>query len=108
MEYKTVSECVSLLKVGKLHHSTLSRSIRTVNMLPLFLATYWKDGKCPMANQAKIGISNAILKFSEQDYALLDNSSMQYVRQLMLICRPKPVTLEQQKLLKEIATRGRS
>lgn len=103
MNYKTVSECVELLREGNLSHQTLSHSIRTVTYLPTFLAEYWKDGKCPMANQAKRGISTAILKFSEQDYRLLDSTSMQSIRQLMLLCRPKPTNLEQSSMLKFIA-----
>jgi len=55
-----------------------------------FLSLYWKDGKCPLAKQVKIGLANAFKKFSLYQLSKWDRESKVTLRDVMFLTHPKP------------------
>ena len=87
--------------VGKL----LPRIITRADMLSDFLALYWKDGRCPLCNQAKIGLGEAFHNFDEYQFAKYDRDSEVKLRDVMFLARPVPRDEEEASLFKRIADR---
>lgn len=87
--------------VGKL----LPRIITRADMLSDFLVLYWKDGRCPLCNQAKIGLGEAFHNFDEYQFAKYDRDSVVKLRDVMFLARPVPRDEEEAALFKRIANR---
>lgn len=87
--------------VGKL----LPRIITRADMLSDFLVLYWKDGRCPLCNQAKIGLGEAFHNFDEYQFAKYDRDSVVKLRDVMFLARPVPRDEEEAVLFKRIANR---
>ncbi len=68
-----------------------------------FMAMYWRNGKCPVANSIKKGLAAAFLKFNEYQFAKWNKKAAITLRDVMFLCHPKPVTKEQADLFKKIA-----
>lgn len=79
--------------------------ITRADMLTDFLALYWKDGKCPLANQAKKGLAEAFHNFSEYQFAKYDRNGAIKLRDVMFLCRPKPKDEKERELFQKIANR---
>lgn len=69
-----------------------------------FLAIYWKNGKKPIANQAKRGLADCFNAFSEFQFAKYDRDGKIKLRHVMFLVRPKPVQGNEE-LFKKIASR---
>jgi hypothetical protein len=82
--------------------STLNAIVNRPDELSEFLAIYWKDGKCPVANQVKKGLGDAFKKFNEYQLAKWNRASEIKLRDVMRICHPKPDSIEQAKLWKRL------
>ncbi len=83
----------------------LPQIITRADMLTDFLAIYWKDGKKPIANQAKKGLAKAFHNFNEYKFAKYDRDAAIKLRDAMFLCRPKPENQYEQDLFKKIADR---
>lgn len=83
----------------------LPQIITRADMLTDFLAIYWKDGKKPIANQAKKGLAKAFHNFNEYKLAKYDRDAAIKLRDVMFLCRPKPKNQYEQELFKKIADR---
>lgn len=79
--------------------------ITRADMLTDFLAIYWKEGKKPIANQAKKGLAKAFHNFNEYKFAKYDRDSAIKLRDVMFLCRPKPTNQYEQELFKKVADR---
>jgi len=88
--------------VGKL----LPRIITRADMLSDFLALYWKDGKCPICNQVKIGLGEAFHNFDEYQFAKYDRDNAIKLRDVMFLSRPVPKDDKETELFKKIAERA--
>lgn len=55
-----------------------------------FLAIYWKDGKCPLANCVKKGLARAFTKFNEYQLAKYNRDGAIKLRDVMFLCHVKP------------------
>jgi len=88
--------------VGKL----LPRIITRADMLSDFLALYWKDGKCPICNQVKIGLGEAFHNFDEYQFAKYDRDNAIKLRDVMFLARPVPKDDKETELFKKIAERA--
>ena len=88
--------------VGKL----LPQIITRADMLSDFLALYWKDGRCPLCNQAKIGLGNAFHNFDEYQFAKYDRDNAVKLRDVMFLARPVPRDEKEAVLFKKIAERA--
>ena len=83
----------------------LPKIITRADMLTDFLAIYWKDGKKPIANQAKKGLAKAFHNFNEYKFAKYDRDAAIKLRDVMFLCRPKPENQYEQDLFKKVADR---
>lgn len=83
----------------------LPQIITRADMLTDFLALYWKDGKKPICNQAKKGLSAAFHNFNEYKFAKYDRDAAIKLRDVMFLCRPKPNNDYETKLFQKIADR---
>ena len=82
----------------------LPQIITRADMLSDFLAIYWKDGKKPIAAQAKKGLAKAFDNFNEYQLAKYDRNAAIKLRDVMFLVHPKPTELKT-KLYKKIANR---
>ena len=83
----------------------LPQIIKRADLLTDFLAIYWKDGKKPIANQAKKGLAKAFHNFNEYKFAKYDRDAAIKLRDVMFLCRPKPENQYEQDLFKKVADR---
>lgn len=83
----------------------LPQIITRADMLTDFLAIYWRDGKKPIANQAKKGLAKAFHNFNEYKLAKYDRNAAIKLRDVMFLCRPKPENQYEQTLFKKVADR---
>lgn len=83
----------------------LPRIITRADMLTDFLAIYWKDGKKPIANQAKKGLALAFHNFNEYKLAKYDRDAAIKLRDVMFLVHAKPRNQYEQELFKKVADR---
>jgi len=88
--------------VGKL----LPRIITRADMLSDFLALYWKEGKCPICNQVKVGLAEAFHNFDEYQFAKYDRDNAVKLRDVLFLARPVPRDEKEAELFKKIAERS--
>lgn len=69
---------------------TLDKVIQRADEIAEFMALYWKDGKCPIANQVKIGLANAFNRFNEYNFAKYNQDNAIKLRDVMFLVRPRP------------------
>ena len=81
---------------------TLEAVIQRADELSEFLAIYWKDGKQPIANQAKLGLARAFKKFDEYALAKYQNSGDIKLRDVLFLTHPSPNDRKQGKLWKRL------
>lgn len=55
-----------------------------------FLSIYWKDGKCPIARQVKLGLADAFQKFDEYQLAKWNRPKDINLRDVLFLCHAKP------------------
>jgi len=96
-----------LARSGKLTATTLNDVIQRPDEMSEFLSIYWKDGKTPLSNQVKKGLSSAFGKFNEYQLAKWDkNSAAVSMRDVMFLTHPKPVDQAQAILFKKVADKA--
>lgn len=83
----------------------LPKIITRADMLTDFLSIYWKEGKKPLANQAKKGLAAAFHNFNEYKFAKYDRDSAIKLRDVMFLCHPHPRNDYETALFKKIANR---
>jgi hypothetical protein len=54
---------------GNIVGRTLSEVIQRPDEMGEFLSIYWREGRCPLSKQVKIGLGNAMKKFNEYQLA---------------------------------------
>lgn len=86
-------------------HKLLPQIITRADMLTDFLAIYWKDGKCPLANCVKRGLAEAFHNFNEYQFAKYDRDATIKLRDVMFLVHPVPTTDTERDLFKKIADR---
>lgn len=72
--------------------NTLAEVIQRPDELTEFLAIYWKNGKCPLANQVKKGLAKAFTKFSEYQLAKYNRDNAIKLKDVLFLCHSKPLT----------------
>ena len=76
----------------------LIRVIQRPDEILKFMSIYWEDGKCPIANSVKKGISECFNKFNEYQLAKynrpmkIDNERQITLKDVMFMCHAKPKT----------------
>lgn len=97
--------CVALARQGKLDQTTLNFVIQRPDELTEFLAIYWKEGKCPIASQAKKGLCKAFCKFNEYQLAKYNRDKAVKLQDVMFLTHPKPKDKEQEEVFKKLANK---
>lgn len=69
---------------------TLAWVIQRADELTEFLAIYWKDGKCPLSKQIKLGLAKAFAKFNEYELAKYNRNKDIKLRDVLFLCHSKP------------------
>lgn len=70
--------------------TTLAEVIQRPDELTEFLAIYWKDGKCPLSKQVKLGLAKAFQKFNEYQLAKYNRDKDIKLRDVLFLCHSKP------------------
>lgn len=83
----------------------ISGTVRRADEMAELLALYWKNGKCPLSKQLKLGLAASIDKFSEYALAKYDREGAVRLRDVLFMAHPKPRDEAQAALFKRIADR---
>lgn len=83
----------------------LPKIITRADMLTDFLAIYWNNGKRPLTNQIKKGLSASFHNFNEYQFAKYDRNGAIKLRDVMFLCHPKANDEAEQELFNKIASR---
>ena len=84
----------------------LPKIITRADMITDFLAIYWKDGKRPLANQAKRGLAASFHNFDAYQFAKYDRDAKIKLRDVMFLCHPKANDAQEEELFRMIAERS--
>jgi len=87
---------------GKLAGQTLTDVVQRPDEITEALAMYWKDGKKPLSNQLKIGLSNAFNKFDEYQLAKYNRDSEIKLRDALFMVHAKPKDKAQAEIFKRL------
>lgn len=83
----------------------LAQVIQRADELAEFLSLYWKNGKCPIAKQVKLGLAKAFGKFNEYQLAKYNRDADIKLRDVLFLVRPKPKDDEQAAVFKRLANK---
>lgn len=81
---------------------TLAQIIQRADEPAEFLSLYWKDGKVPVAKQVRLGLSDALNKFNEYQFAKYNRDGSVKLRDVLRIVHPTPKDKAQSRLFKKI------
>lgn len=93
-----------LARHGKIKAEDICRMIKRADEITEFLALYWKDGKCPISRQVKLGLAMAFHKFDEHQFSKHNRDKEIKLRDVMFMVHPIPQNGEQAALFNRIAT----
>ena len=81
----------ALTKSPRVVSETLAEVIQRPDELTEFLSIYWKDGKCPLSKQVKLGLAKAFAKFNEYQLAKYNRTSKSVtLKDVLFLCHSKP------------------
>lgn len=88
-----VRELARLPHVGRLVGDTLAEVIQRPDEIAEFLSLYWKDGKCSISKQVKLGLARAFRKFDEYQFAKHEHANAAIkLRDVLFLVHGKPKT----------------
>lgn len=96
------SEMCKYASHKKLVSKVLAQIIQRPDELGEFLSIYWRDGKMPIANQAKKGLGDAFKKFDEYSLAKWNRAKDVKLRDVLRLIHPTPDSPEQGQLWKKV------
>lgn len=79
-----------LSKNPRIVSETLEAVIQRPDELTEFMAIYWKEGKCPISKQVKLGLAKAFTKFNEYSLAKYNRKKDIMLRDVLFLCHSKP------------------
>lgn len=82
---------VAMAEAGWLKAADLDSIIRRSDDLTEFLALYWAEGRRPVDHQVRKGLSLAFRRFDEYQLAKYNRAKAVKLRDVLRICRPKPI-----------------
>ena len=80
----------------------LTEVIQRPDQLCEFVSLYWKDGKQPLANQAKKALARAFRKFNEYQLSKYNQDRDIKLRDVLFLCHAKPKDRDQEILWKKL------
>jgi hypothetical protein len=87
--------CELAKKGGSGVADTIAEVISRADELTELLAVYWRNGKCPISKQMKLGLAKAFLKFDEYQLAKYNRDGAIKLRDVLFLCHAKPLNKEQ-------------
>ncbi len=93
---------VAMARRGCLKADDLDKLIRRADELAEFVALYWKDGKCSLSKQVKLGLAKAFTKFDEYQLAKWNRDKEVKLRDVLFLCHAKPQNKGQADLWKRL------
>lgn len=81
----------------------LARIIQRPDELTEFVAIYWRDGKVPLAAQAKKGLARAFCKFDGYRLAKYDRPGEIKLRDVLFLVHPRPTESWHEQVWKQLA-----
>lgn len=69
---------------------TLAEVIQRPDEITEFMSLYWKEGRCPIAKQVKLGLADAFAKFNEYSLAKYNQDKDIKLRDVMFLVHAKP------------------
>lgn len=94
---------VELSKRRQLKAATLDKIIQRPDELTEFLTLYWRDGRCPLSKQVKLGLAQAFTKFDGYQLAKYNRPKQVKLRDVMFLCHAKPKDQKQAEIFKKLA-----
>jgi hypothetical protein len=94
---------VELARHRQLTADTLDKIINRPDELTEFLALYWKDGRCSLSKQVKLGLAKAFTKFDGYQLAKYNRPKEVKLRDVMFLCHAKPKDDKQAEVFKKLA-----
>lgn len=94
----------ALARRHALRADTLAAVIQRADELSEFLAVYWRNGRTPIAAQAKKGLARAFRKFDEYQLARYQSEGAVKLRDVLFMVHPAPLDADQQALWTRLAT----
>jgi hypothetical protein len=87
---------------------TIERVIQRADELAEFMAIYWKEGKCPIANAVKRGLGRVISNFDSYQLAKYNRDNAVALRDVLFMvhAKPKDIGDRKGKKAKAIARKG--
>jgi hypothetical protein len=86
-----------LARQGNLKADDLDAIIQRADELTEFLAVYWRDGRCKLANQVKKGLAKAFPRFDAYALAKYNRDTEVKLRDVLFLCHAKPKDKKQAK-----------
>ena len=80
----------------------LPQIITRADQLTEFVALYWQEKKEPLSAQVKDGLAAAFRQFSEYNLAKYNRDEQVKLRDVLMLCHPKPKDKEQEALWKRL------
>lgn len=68
----------------------LPQIIKRADEITEFMALYWKEGKCPISKQVKLGLAEAFKSFNEYQLAKYNRKTEIKLRDVMFLVHPNP------------------
>ncbi len=94
---------VELARHRHLTADILDKIIQRPDELTEFLALYWKDGRCPLSKQVKLGLAQAFTKFDGYQLAKYNRPKDVKLRDVMFLCHAKRKDYKQKEVFKKLA-----
>lgn len=77
---------------------TIARVISRADEMAELLVIYWRNGRCPIDRQLRLGLQKALRKFDEYQLAKYDRRGKITLRDVIRIARAKPISEAQSDL----------
>jgi hypothetical protein len=83
--------CVELAKRGgSVVSDTIAKVLQRADEPAEFLSLYWRNGKCPLSKQVKLGLAAALRKFDPYQLAKYNRDSAIKLRDVLFMVHAKP------------------
>jgi hypothetical protein len=92
-EYSRKFKANEIMEVGDAEciGHTISEVIQRPDELAEFVALYWRDGKCPLSKQVKLGLAKAFTKFDRYQMGKWNQTDRAIkLRDVLFLCHAKP------------------
>jgi 60 kDa SS-A/Ro ribonucleoprotein len=90
-----LAACLAKRTQGPIVSATIHHVVQRADELAEFLAIYWRNGRCPVSNQAKKGLASAFAKFTPYQLGKYNRDGAIKLRDVLFLVHAKPKDAEQ-------------